>query len=159
MELQGSYLPFIVQAKVFNPVLPIKLSRQQPPIKLTQLSFDVPQNIDMCVFISFSGFVSSNLRGEDFNRLTFRLIKKCEGFTVQNLQEYSFRRGFVNDTNIKEPVVYNYCQCISNRFISFCTYSFELVEAELSNNSFYNISEKNMTAQVYRGEEQHQGRC
>ncbi|KAB3532172.1 DUF4489 domain-containing protein [Alkaliphilus serpentinus] len=152
------FIPYVKCGKVFDPVLPIKLSKEDPPVILTQLIINTERNNDLCILINFSSFVTSILKEDHFNNLTFRLVKSCSDFTTQVLREWPFRRVFVNDTNIKEPLVYDYCECLNSKFDRHCTYTFALVEAELSEKSFYNISQKSMTAKVYSGKHQ-QGLC
>lgn len=151
------YLPYIKCGKVFNPVLPLHLTKEDKPIVLTQLTINAESD-NTCVLINFSSFITSVLREGRFNNLTFRLVRTCSDCTTMVLKEWPFRRAFVNDTNIKEPLVYNYCECLNCKFNLSCTYKIQLVEAELSKESFYNISQKSMTAQVYLGKDQ-QGLC
>lgn len=153
-----SYLPYIKCGKVFNPILPLYLSKEDEPIALTQLTINTERNNNICVLINFSSFIASTLKEGRFNNLTFRLVKTCSDCTTKLLKEWPFRRAFVNDTNIKEPLVYNYCECLNSKFNISCTYTIQLVEAELSEESFYNISQKSITAQVYLGKDQ-QGLC
>lgn len=152
-------LPYIKCGRVFNPVLPTYLNNEDEPVVLSELIVDTEMNDHICVLINFSSFVTSILREGRFNNLTFRLVKTCSDFTTKVLQEWPFRRAFVNDTNIKEPLVYNYCECLNSepsscQFNRFCTYTLQLIEVELSKESSYNISEKSMTAQIYIGREQ-----
>ncbi|CAH2213900.1 DUF4489 domain-containing protein [Tepidibacter aestuarii] len=153
-----NYLPYIKCGKVFNPVLPLHLTKEDEPIVLTQLTINIESNNNACVLINFSSFITSVLKEGRFNNLTFRLVKTCSDCTTTVLKEWPFRRVFVNDTNIKEPLVYNYCECLNSKFNLSCTYTIQLVEAELSKESFYNISQKSMTAQAYLGKDQ-QGLC
>lgn len=141
--------PFVKCGKVYNPVLPLYLSKEEKPVKLTQVSFDIINGCNICILIDFSGFVTSVLKEERFNDLTFRLVKKEDNLDEVLLEEWPFRRAFVNDTNIKEPVVYDFCECMSAKFDKHYMYTIELAEAELSEESYYNISQKSMTAQVY----------
>ncbi len=143
--------PFAKCGRVYNPVLPLHLSKEEKPVKLTQVSFDIINDCSLCILINFSGFVTSVLKDERFNNLTFRLVKKVDNSKEAILEEWPFRRAFVNDTNIKEPVVYNVCDCLNAKFDRHYIYTMELVEAELSGNSYYDISQKSMTAQIYFG--------
>lgn len=153
-----SHLPYVNCGKVFNPVLPLHLSKEGEPVVLTQLIINTECNNDICVLINFSSFVTSILKDGHFNNLTFRLVKTSSDCITEFLEEWRFRRSFVNDTNIIEPLVYNHCECLNCGFNMDCTYTMQLVEAELSKESSYNISQKSMTAQVFLGKDQ-QGLC
>lgn len=135
--------------RVYNPVLPLHLNKKEKPVKLTQVSFDIRETYKACILINFSGFVTSVLREERFDDLTFRLVKTVDHANEVILKEWPFRRAFVNDTNIIEPVVYNFCECIDARGDKNYTYTIELVEVKLSEESYYIISQKSMTAQIY----------
>ncbi|MBM7616049.1 DUF4489 domain-containing protein [Alkaliphilus hydrothermalis] len=150
--------PFVQCGKVFNPVLPLQLSREAPPVVLAEVKVDIDRNVNKCVLVDFSAFLTSILKGENFNSLTFRLVKTCSDYTRQVLREWPFRRAFVNNSNIKEPIVYDYCDCFKSKINMSCTYTFEIVEANLSQQSYYAISQKSMTALVYCGKNQ-QGSC
>lgn len=149
-----NFLPFVKCGAVFNPVLPLQLNKNDQPVILTQLTINIKKNSNTCILVNFSSFITSILKEADFNDLTFRLVKTCSNSTTEVLREWPFRRAFVNDTNIKEPLVYNFCECLNSKFDMCCTYTIELVEVNLSNNSYYNITQKSMTAQVYYGTDQ-----
>lgn len=79
-------------------------------------------------------------------------VRTCtDNSTTEVLEEWPFRRQFVNDTNIKEPLVFNFCECLHTNNDRWCTYTIELVEVKLSEQSFYNITQKSMTAQAFSG--------
>lgn len=143
-------LPFAACGQIYNPVLPLHLTRKEKPIKLTQVSFRIQDDRNICLLINFSGFITSVLKEGHFNNLIFRLVEKVDNSNEILLQEWPFRRAFVNNTNIYEPIDYNFCDCAYSRFYKHYTYTIELIEAELSEESYYNISQKNMTAQVYQ---------
>ena len=153
-----SYIPFIECGKVFNPILPITLTEADKPVPLAQVTISFEEGTNICTLINFSGFLTSVLKEEDFNELIFRLVRTCSNSAQKVLRSWQFRRAFVNDTNIKEPIVYNYCECLNPKFDGCCTYVFELVKASLSQDSYYDITQKSMTAQVYIGKDQ-QGLC
>ncbi len=148
-------LPYVKCGDVFNYVLPLTLSTLDEPVKLTQVTIYPEAYEDTVVLINFSSFVSSVLKGDEINHLTFRLIKKVGSGRNKVLQEWQFRRVFVSETTILEPVVYNYCDCLTSDCEQPCTYMMQLVEANLSSDSFYNITNKSMIAQVYNQNEDH----
>lgn len=149
MSEAWNHIPFVKCARVFDPVLPIQLSKENQPVVLAQLTIIIEKNYSTSILVNFSSFITSILKEGRFNDLTFRLVKTYTDSATEVLKEWSFRRAFVNDTNIKEPLVYNYCECLNSKFNTCCTYAIELVKAELSEKSSYNISQKSMTAQVY----------
>ena len=140
--------PYIQNAKVYNPVLPLSLNEYDEPILLTELNITSLCNCDVGVLINFSGFVSSILRNENFNELTFRLTKE-NNHKIQILREWPFKRAFVSDTNISEPIVYDYCEYLRCSCDKEYIYKFEIIKADLSKNSYYEITQKSMSAQIY----------
>ncbi len=158
MNYNNTFVPYVKCGEVFNPVLPLHLSKKDQPVVLTQLTINIARSSNTCVLINFSSFITSILKEGRFNNLTFRLVKIYSDLTTQVLKEWPFRRAFVNDTNIKEPLVYNYCECLKSAFNTCFTYRMELTEAQLSEKSYYDIIQKSMTAQVYCGRDQ-QGPC
>ncbi|MGM7684820.1 DUF4489 domain-containing protein [Cytobacillus sp. Hm23] len=140
--------PFVECGKVFNPVLPLQLTEDDPPVVLTQVFVNTEKIKDANVLINFSGFIATQLREERFGKFRFRLQKCYVGYShSETLMEWPFTREFVNDTNIKEPIVFNFCDNISSnkRF----SYKFELISVDLSEKSSYNIIQKSMTAQIF----------
>ena len=147
------FVPFVICGKVFNPVLPQHLSKKDPPIILTQATVRTEGVSNLNILIDFSGFVTSTLREERFNHLVFQLVRSSHKHnTTEVLREWPFLREFVSDTEIKEPVVYDFCESIPVKDDTF-TYTFKLVEVNLSEQSSYNITNKSMTAQVFRGQD------
>jgi len=143
-----SCTPFVICGKVFNPVLPLQLTEEDPPVLLTQASVNTENTNKSRIIINFSGFITSMLREERFGEFVFRLQRFClDECHSEILVEWPFTRSFVSDTNIKEPIVFNYCDCFSDR--NRCCYKFELVSVNLSGKSSYNITQKSMTAQIY----------
>ncbi|WP_458025798.1 DUF4489 domain-containing protein [Pseudalkalibacillus sp. Hm43] len=147
---------FVACGRVFNPVLPLRLSVSDPPVVLTQVTVRPEVVKKPCVLVNFSGFLTSILRNADFSNLTFRLVKsRTDGSGRKVLQTWPFLREFVSDTNIKEPIVFNFCDCLDDvKADAEILYTFELIEATLSQQSSYNITQKSMTAQVYTGIDQ-----
>ncbi|MCF6137433.1 DUF4489 domain-containing protein [Pseudalkalibacillus berkeleyi] len=149
-------LPFVTCGKVLNPVLPPRLRKRDQPVVLTEVK--VKSKPNTTILINFSGFVTSILRQKDFNSLVFQLVRKSlRNNRSKVLREWPLLREFGNDTNIKEPVVFNYCDQIVNGEDEY-TYTVELVKAELSDQSSYNITQKSMTAQVYESQSPSKGR-
>ncbi len=147
--------PFIACGKSFNPVLPLRLTANEPPVVLTQVSVRPEAVKNPCVLVNFSGFLTSILRNADFSNLTFRLVKsRTDGSGRTVLQTWPFLREFVSDTNIKEPIVFNFCDCLDDKADAAILYTFELIEVALSRQSSYNITQKSMIAQVYSGIDQ-----
>lgn len=147
--------PIVACGRVFNPVLPTRLTVNDPPIVLTQVSVRSEVVKNPCVMVNFSGFLTSILRNADFSNLTFRLVRsRMDSSGRKVLQTWPFLREFVSDTNIKEPIVFNFCDCLDDKSDSAILYTFELIEATLSQQSSYNITQKSMTAQVYTGIDQ-----
>lgn len=140
--------PFLKCGKVFNPVLPKKLTLKDRPVVLVRVSLSTEGYENPGVLITFSSFVTSILRGKRFNRLTFRLVRSCEKGKNTVLMVWPFAREFVSDTNIKEPVVYNVCDSSPVRN-SLCTYTLELIRVDLSQNTTYDITNKSLTAQIF----------
>ncbi|WP_181833259.1 DUF4489 domain-containing protein [Bacillus taeanensis] len=150
LEYNKRVVPFVKCGKVFNPVLPLQLSKEDPPVVLTQLTINTEKISKPCILINFSCFITSILKEERFNDLVFRLVRMCTDHSnTEVLQEWPFRRAFVNNTNIKEPLVFNFCDCLNTDNDRCCTYTIELIKAKLSDNSSYNITQKSMTAQVF----------
>jgi hypothetical protein len=150
LECHNHSVPFVTCGKIYQPVLPLQLSKKDPSIKLAQLAINTETITQPCVLVNFSCFITSILREERFNSLLFRLTRTCaDSLTADTLEEWPFRRQFVNDTNIKEPFVVNFCDCFNTQHSKSCTYTFELAEVMLSEQSSYNITQKSMTAQVY----------
>jgi hypothetical protein len=147
----NSPAPFVVCGQVFHPVLPLQLDKDEPPVKLAQLTINTEGISKPCILITFSAFVTSILRKERFNDLVFRLVRTCgDHLTREILQEWPFRRVFANDINAKEPVVYDFCEWLSKHHSRICTYTFELAAVNISEQSSYDITQKSMTAQVYK---------
>lgn len=145
------FVPFMICGKVFNPVLPQHLSKKDSPIVLTQATVHTEGVSNLNLFIDFSGFVTSTLREERFNNLVFQLVRSSHKHnTTEVLREWPFLREFVSDTEIKEPVVYDFCESIPVKGDPF-TYTVKLIEVKLSEQSSYNITNKSMTAQVFQG--------
>ncbi|QHE51518.1 DUF4489 domain-containing protein [Pontibacillus sp. HMF3514] len=140
--------PFLKCGVAFSPRLPLNLDPSNRPIVLTSVSIDTKKIINPAVLITYSSFVTSILREEAFNSLTFRLVRSCKKGSRKVLQEYPFRREFGSDTNVKEPVVYNFCDASPIKK-SICTYTLELVSVQLSQRSMYDITNKSLTAQMY----------
>lgn len=149
---KNNRLPFVVCGEIFNPVLPLRLNKKEPPVKLSQLTINTKGIKNPCILITFSGFVTSILREERFVDLVFRLVRTCDHSKTEVLQEWPFRRVFPNDINVKEPVVYDYCACLNKQDRKVCTYTFELVKVKISEQSSYDITQKSMTAQVYESQ-------
>lgn len=144
------FVPFLQCGKIFHPVLPLRLSKKEKPVVLGQLTIDIEEKNNLSILLNFSCFITSILKEGKFNNLTFRLTKTDINSTKKVLREWPFRRSFVNDTNIKEPLVYNYCEYLHPTAMNkYYTYTMELVEVKLSEKSSYNISQKSMTAQVF----------
>ncbi|MDP4549589.1 DUF4489 domain-containing protein [Alkalihalobacillus macyae] len=143
------FTPFVKCGKVFTPVLPLSLTRKEPPLPLTKVEVFVKERVQTNILINFSGFITSVLRGEaSFNNLVFQLIRSCSHKRSILRREYPFQRQLLNDTTIKEPLVYNFCD--ENPPIqTTCTYTLQLVKADLSPDSYYDITQKSMTALVF----------
>ncbi|MDP5276735.1 DUF4489 domain-containing protein [Chengkuizengella axinellae] len=145
--------PFIKSGKVFQPVLPLQLSQDDPLVALTQVSVNANEIDKPCILINFSGFMTTFLREERYGEFIFSLKRFCLNTShSETLIEWPFTRAFVNDTNIKEPIVYNYCDCLSEKN-GFYAYQFGLTYIKLSEKSSFNITKKSMTAQVYSDNE------
>lgn len=143
-------LPFMKCGKVFNPVWPLQLDKSDAPVKLAQVTVDL-QSIQQptCMLIDFSSFVTSILREERFVDLAFALVRTCDGRQRPKvLQVWPFRRTFGNDMNIKEPVVFDFCDCLKSTHRR-CTYSMYLIRASVSEQTSYDITNKSINAQVY----------
>ncbi|WP_270181300.1 DUF4489 domain-containing protein [Alkalihalobacillus sp. CinArs1] len=146
-EEQRYVNPFIACGKVFNPVLPFELSQDDRPVPLTRVSITVKSSLPTNVLINFSCFITSALREAGaFNNLVFRLVRECSSMKVP-LREYSFQRQLPSPTDIKEPLVYNFCD--ENPPMRTCTYTLFLVKANVSKSSFYDITNKSMTGLVF----------
>jgi hypothetical protein len=142
--------PFLECGKVFNPILPLQLSRKDVSVKLAQVTLNFDEMENPCLLITFSCFITSILRGERFNDLVFALVKSCDEHSrPEVIKVWPFRRVFEADMNTKEPVVFAYCDCISTEGETGCTYTMELVRAHLSEQSSYDITNKILTAQVF----------
>lgn len=148
IEAFNGCIPYVESGEILRPVLPMNLTREDKPIELANLEVDSRIN-NSTVLINFSGFITSVLKGEDSNNLTFRLVKYINGSKAYILKEWAFRRVFVNNTNIKEPVVYNYCETLNSNENDKYVYKIELVEAKLSVDSYYDITNKLMTLEAY----------
>lgn len=140
---------YLVNGNVKNPLLPLSLTPQDNPVSLAEVMTKKATDREENVFINFSGFVTSNLKGTYFNDLVFKLIKVRQDGCVVPLDQWAFRRAFINQTEIKEPIVYNYCDTLQACTGEQWTYKMLLVDARLSEESFYDITNKSLTAQVY----------
>ncbi|WP_349408513.1 DUF4489 domain-containing protein [Pseudalkalibacillus sp. SCS-8] len=149
---QKKSVPFVKCGKVFNPVLPLKLTKKGTPVILTQVTVNTERITEPCILINFSCFVTSILRQQNFVSLIFRLVKSSSDDNKQEvLRTWPFKRELVTDTNIKEPVVFNFCEWLATDNGGTFTYTIELVSVDLSKQTSYNITQKSMTAQVFCG--------
>ena len=143
-------LPYINEGKLFNPILKTQLTKFDDPLVLSRVPVNYVGYQEQAVEINFSCFVTSVLNEERENELVFRLVRYDECGCVKPLARWTFRRVFVNDTVISEPVVYNYCENIKESLRTTYVYEMQLVKAALSTNSYYDISQKSMTLKSYQ---------
>ncbi|MCA0982926.1 DUF4489 domain-containing protein [Halobacillus yeomjeoni] len=139
--------PFIGCGKTFNPVLPQSLNRGMAPVLLAEVTVNTQKTSQSGTLLTFSSFIKSILRQDHFNHLKFRLVRICLPSGKRDvLMEWPFLREFPSDTDINEPLVYNFCDRYTK---TICKYRMELVEARLSVQSSFDISNKSLTAQVF----------
>jgi hypothetical protein len=120
---------------------------------LAQVTIDTHGFHEACFLITFSAFIKSILPPGGFNNLVFRLVRKCHhDSTREVLNEWPFRRVFPSAILLDEPVVFRFCDCLSNHTKEGCTYTMELVRVNVTEQSSYDIRQVSMTAQVFNSE-------
>jgi hypothetical protein len=139
--------------RVFHPVLPQQLTKEEPPVPLAQVNIDTHDFNGSCFLITFSAFIKSILSSGGFNNLVFRLVRTCHHDSSREvLNQWPFRRVFPSAIILDEPVVFRFCDCLSNHTKEGCTYTMELVFVNVSEQSSYDIRQVSMTAQVFNSE-------
>lgn len=146
---KGKLEAFADCGQVFHPVLPQKLTIDEPPVPLAQVTIDKHDFHRACFLITFSAFIKSTLSAGGFNNLVFRLVRTCVHHSTREvLNEWPFRRVFPSAILLDEPVVFRYCDCLENNTKKDCTYTMELVRVDVNEQSSYDIRQVSMTAQV-----------
>ncbi|PAB59013.1 DUF4489 domain-containing protein [Anaeromicrobium sediminis] len=151
--------------RIFDPSLPPRLNDDtndpmMPPIKLASVTVDTRSLKKPCINIEYSSIIHVSAANNPDNpnveiTLKFRLIRKCKNRKKEILQEWTYLKSDLQDTDTeresKDAFTIAFCECLDCFDGDCCTYTMELIQAApsiISNNieTLYNITNKSISA-------------
>lgn len=152
-----SFMPVLYCGRINEVDLPNELTEKDKPINLAEVKVNT-RNMKMpCVLINYS----QNLAFEfsDFNpklSIVYRLIRKSNHTGSRKvLESWNYRVSeviptIVQEVNTIEPLVLNFCDCLSNSYNKAFTYILQIAEI-ITDNTTFNITNQEMSAIVSHG--------
>jgi hypothetical protein len=144
-------IPILECGKIFDPNLPSKLSTNNTPVKLAEVTIDTRCLSKPCVKIEYSSIITTLALSGSSNTLSlkFRLSKKCKDEEEITLKEWDFKKSSMDsgEEDIKSFTVI-FCECLDCLDKECFTYIMQLVEVIPSNANevTYKINDKDILA-------------
>ena len=148
--------PFLECGNVFDIKSPLKLAKIEEPITIAKVKVN-PQNLKMpCVLLNYSQNLSFQTTG--FNAtliIVYRLVRTSTKSKKAVLEEWTYQLAEniptpVPDTSTIEPLILNFCDCLSDHNCGELTYEYQIASVT-TNNTTFDISKQEVSAIVSCG--------
>ncbi|MGM7684821.1 DUF4489 domain-containing protein [Cytobacillus sp. Hm23] len=138
--------------KVFDVSFPEELTKSDPPIDLAKVNIKIKGIKNPNIIFNYSQIIEfQNFGLNPIISITYRLIRTCnKKKQVKKLDEWNLLVSNVFPTTIPkintiEPLVLNFCDCLSGIQSERLIYTLQIVEV-ITNNSTYNITNEEISA-------------